>query len=176
VGREGEVVDVKGSPIGQALEAQFKVAAGEAAWLELHMRLLVGAHPETKSLEPARLEEVEDGIVNMAEKLGFDLKKDEIAELRKIRNKLFHGQFDALSKLVSGQTGEQPRGAVYQVDWRNPSKKPVAVSSLTQKEAGIYGWMLNSLSQGDLANAKPLFIAMTNKITELAEFSSGKNW
>lgn len=98
-------MDVSNSPIGQALEAQFKDVAGEAAWLELHMRLLVGAHDETKALTPARLEEVEDGIVDMAEKLGFDLKKAEIEELRKIRNKLFHGQFDAFSKLVSGQTG-----------------------------------------------------------------------
>lgn len=169
-------MDVSNSPIGQALESQFKVSAGEAAWLELHMRLLVGAHEETKNLTPARLEIVEDAIVNMASKLGFDLTKQEMESMRKMRNKLFHGQFDQLSELVSSQAGSQHTGAVYKFDFNNSSKKPIAISTQTQKEAGIYGWMLNSLSQGDIETAKKLFIDMTTKIWELAKFSSGKNW
>jgi len=169
-------MDVSNSEIGQALESQFKIAAGEAAWLELHMRLLIGAHEETKALTPLNLEVVENAIVNMAEKLGFDLTKQEMENLRKTRNKLFHGQFDQFSDLVSTQTGRSPKGAVYRVDFNNPSKNPVAVSSQSQKEVGIYGWMLNSLSQGDIERSKILFIDMTNKIWELAKFSSGKTW
>lgn len=169
-------MDVSNSPIGQALESQFKIAAGEAAWLELHMRLLVGAHDETKSLTAERLEEVEDGIVGMAQILGFDLQKGEMEELRKMRNKLFHGQFDAFSKLVSDRYGSQTKGAVYQINLKDPSKKPVAISGLSQKEAGIYGWMLNALSQGDIDLSRALFIGMTNKIWELAKFASGKTW
>lgn len=167
-------MDVSKSPIGQALEEQYKSAAGEAAWLELHMRLLVGAHVETKKLVPARLEEVEDAIVDMASQLNFSLSKSEIEELRKIRNKLFHCQFDSFSDLVTKRSGCQPQGAVYQLNLSNPTKEAISISNTSQKDSGIYGWMLNSLSRGDIERSKHLFISMTNKITELATISSGK--
>lgn len=168
-------MDVSKSPIGQALEAQYKIAAGEAAWLELHMRLLVGAHKETKKLVSSRLEEVEDAIVNMAAQLKFNLPKSEIEELRKIRNKLFHCQFDSFSDLVTKRTGCQPQGAVYQFDINNPTKESISISNTSQKDSGIYGWMLNSLSRGDIDRSKHLFSSMTDKITELATIISGKN-
>ena len=169
-------MDMNNSTIGQELESQFKISAGEAAWLELHMRLLIGAHEETKDLTPVNLNVVEDAIVNMADKLGFDLTKQEMEDLRKMRNKLLHGQFDQFSGLVGSRTGTQNKGAVYQIDFNNPTKDPVMISAQTQKESGIYGWMLNSLSQGDIEKAKRLFVDMTKKIDELAKFSSGKNW
>lgn len=80
----------------EIVRSQFKAAAGEAAGVELSMRMLADKVPELRTFTHSRrFEDIEDEIVKHFGTLLSDEDKKTLSASRVLRNKILHCDFEA---------------------------------------------------------------------------------
>jgi len=82
------------SPV-EIFRLQFKAAAGEAAGLELSMRMLADKVPELRAFAHKKFEHIEDEIIKHFGDLLSDEDKKTLSDSRVLRNKILHCDFEA---------------------------------------------------------------------------------
>jgi hypothetical protein len=92
--------------------SQFKAAAGEAAGVELSMRMLADKVPELRTFAHKKFEDIEDEIIKHFGDLLSDDDKKTLSASRVLRNKILHCDFEAARNKLDELGLSPERGVV----------------------------------------------------------------
>jgi hypothetical protein len=96
----------------EIFRSQFKAAAGEAAGVELSMRMLADKVPELRAFAHSRkFEDIEDEIIKHFGDLLSDEDKKTLSASRVLRNKILHCDFEAARNKLD-ELGLSPKRGV----------------------------------------------------------------
>ncbi len=170
---------------------QYKVAAGEGAFVELKLRLLADKLPALQLYaHTQRLEDIEAEVGTYFGSALSDDEKNTLALCRQLRNKILHCNFSVAREKLA-ELGAKPRaGGVRKVDLAELSPagmlfktrdaiagKPdtsVAVAASPTTDAGnVFGWLLEVGEAGDLLAAIEAFRGAAAIVDRLAVVSVG---
>lgn len=162
-------------PVVETAFREFSEVGRLAVIVELKLRLLTNKITEVKGYALAKsIAELESALLPYLreKRLIADTEKKHLELSRKIRNKIFHCEFEAAVALIEELRGRPaPAGAVTagKLDEMEggstldkvmalaeahhsgkPSRGVVRVDAATTKDADVFGWLLNALSKGVL--------------------------
>lgn len=163
----------------------FKVAAAEGALVELKERMLAEKVPDLEQYAHAKkLEDLEEKIIAYFSESLDPGEADVLKKCRQLRNKLFHGDFQA-ARTKLGELGIQTeRGGVHRLKINEKESLEGLVSkvesvrsgavppdfiadSKTTADGGVFGWLLELGAAGDFSNAAEVFISSSKIIDKL---------
>ncbi|MEI6875125.1 MAG: hypothetical protein WCL50_08340 [Spirochaetota bacterium] len=167
---------------------QYKHAAGEAAAVELRMRILADREPCLRHLAHAqKLEKLEEALAEWAEKRGLVAEKELLAACRILRNKILHAGFPEARGKLRALGKNVADGKVWQIDTTKMNTEgPVPflhriasgdlrdahlVAETKDSEQHIYGWFLELGSTGAFQEAAGVFAQLSEKLDALAASS-----
>jgi hypothetical protein len=131
----------------EVFRQQFKAAAGEAAGLELSMRILADKVPELRSFAHSRFEDIEVGIIKHFGVLLSEDDKKSLGISRVLRNKILHCDFEAARNKLD-ELGLSPgRGGVRKATI-SPSMSPGQLDQTIRAVAEGHGGELVSDTPG----------------------------
>jgi hypothetical protein len=105
----------------EIIRLQFKAAAGEAAAVELSMRMLADKVPELRAFAHSKkFEDIEDEIIKHFGNLLSDEDKKTLSASRVLRNKILHCDFEAARDKLD-ELGLSPKRGVVRKGTISPS-------------------------------------------------------
>jgi len=149
----------------EIVRLQFKAAAGEAAGVELSMRMLADKVPELRAFAHSRnFEDIEDEIIKHFGDLLTEEDKMTLSASRVLRNKILHCDFEAARNKLD-ELGLSPKRGVVR---KAPISPSMSVEEIQQTiraiaeghggelvsntpgrgPANLFGWMME-LAAGD---------------------------
>lgn len=177
---------IQRDPIVDKLLDQYEQAAGRAALIELKLRILAEKIPE---LEPfAHDKKLENVEAKVSEWFGERLTKEDAERLatgRRLRNKLLHGDFRAARDKLQEAGAPRTSGGVRRIVFgasasasdmlekisavaaNEPGSSSLVSDDRTTADSGIFGWLLELGTAGDLQLAKQVFAALGNLVDRL---------
>lgn len=154
------------NPITEKLFKDFQIAAGKGALFELKLRLLADKTPDLKEYSHKRLFDLEEELYRFFEN---NLSQDDMKVLlhtRPLRNKILHGNFEAAkNKVETAVQKELPRNKVHVLKLSTDELK--SVSDTRIKDSGIFGWLLESGTNGLFIEAISIFNSANEIISRL---------
>jgi hypothetical protein len=127
---------------------QFKAAAGEAAGLELSMRMLADKVPELRIFAHSKkFEDIEDEIIKHFGDLLSGEDKKTLSASRVLRNKILHCDFEAARKKLD-ELGLSPKRGVVRRAVISPSMSAEAIQQTIRAVAEGHGGELVSNTPG----------------------------
>lgn len=135
---------------------EYELLAGKAALFELYIRLLADKTPELKPYVHKNLQFLEEKLYeHFSEKIS-DEELHILERTRPLRNRILHGNFSsAKNKLEETTKTELDRDNVHMMRFSTDEVKSVADTSI--KEGGIFGWLLESATNGFFPEAFGIF-------------------
>lgn len=164
---------------------QFSEVGRLAVMQELNTRLLAN---KTKEIEEAAFEynlhKVEEAVIAhfKVKQLLSDDEEKLLKASRKIRNKILHCEFDTAMDLVCEFTGKTPKVPVEMVKFEpgtpgaelleliQDESKRKDVDTLSLKEGGLFGWLLQLVMAGILKDAREIFLSSNAVIDRLLDY------
>lgn len=173
----------------------FAEVGAQAVLQELKIRILASKTPETKNEAFAFTVAVtEEAVLNhyLALKMITQEEKTLIEKARGIRNKILHCEFDeAINRIrdlkpgaasgasvgiikIEGLKGEELLAAIFdQAKAKSEGRSDYkTIESVEKTEAGIFGWFLQAIQTGALAEARQIFQDATGIIERVISESS----
>ncbi len=126
---------------------QFKVAAAEAAGVELSMRMLADKVPELRSFAHKRFEHIEDEIIKHFGDLLSDEDRKSLSASRVLRNKILHCDFEAARNKLD-ELGVSPKRGVVRKATISPSMPAEEIQRTIRAVAEGHGGELVSNTPG----------------------------
>jgi hypothetical protein len=144
----------------------FKAASGEAAALELKMRLLAGMVPALQTYAHQRkLGEIETDILKEFDRSLSADEKDTLKLSRELRNKVIHSDFRATREQLEKMRIQTGRARTKKIELPVATKEELSkkiaggggtpISDLPSGE--VYGWLLEVGRSGDFQKARYAF-------------------
>jgi len=138
---------------------------------ELEIRLIAGRTPELESLAYERLSKIEQPFLNHFSSFLTDEEKTLLSKAKKIRDKLLHADFKGLIEKVKEVSPDKVKGPPVGMAKLTTSQTKM-VTDATKREAGIFGWLLQSAQDGSLLEAGEILNRAYQIICRLAEDSA----
>jgi hypothetical protein len=142
--------------MGEIMIQEYEAAAGRGCVYELRMRFLCEHVPALAEQAHANgLGQIEPRV---AEVFAAQLSPEErhlLREAKRLRDKVLHCEFHSARERLAG-LGYQPDGAGV-VGAKLDTGETISVRGSTTREAGVFGWLLELWSSGDLRNACDVF-------------------
>ena len=141
------------------VRSQFKATAGEAAGLELSMRMLADKVPELRPFAHSKkFEDIEDEIIKHFGDLLSDDDKKTLSASRVLRNKILHCDFEAARNKLD-ELGLSPKRGVVRKGTISPSMSAEEIQRTVRAiaeggggelvsntpgrgPANLFGWMM----------------------------------
>jgi hypothetical protein len=132
----------------EIVRLQFKAAAGEAAEVELSMRMLADKVPELRAFAHSkRFEDIEDEIIKHFGNLLSDEDKKTLSASRVLRNKILHCDFEAARNKLD-ELGLSPKRDVVRRGTISPSMSAEEIQRTIHEIAEGHGGELVSNTPG----------------------------
>lgn len=165
---------------------QYKVAAGEGAFVELKLRLLADKIPSLQKYTHAqKLEDIETEVAAHFRYALSEEDKKTLALCRQLRNKILHCNFSAAREKLAELGIEQQSGGVRRVDLARMSSPEIllkvkdaiagepgtsvpVVASPTTTAGSVFGWLIEVGNAGDLVAAANAFRGASVIVDRLA--------
>lgn len=173
---------------------QYKVAAGEGAFVELKLRLLADKIPSLQRYTHAqRLEDIEAEVATHFGDALSEEDKQTLALCRQLRNKILHCNFSSARekleelgiKQQSGGIGRTDLAGMNSSDMRTKVKATIAgepgtsvpvMASPTTTAGSVFGWLLEVGNAGDLLAAANAFRRASVIVDQLAVVSATEKY
>lgn len=165
--------------------AKFRLAAGEGALCELHLRLLAAKVSELESIALDRyLENVENAVIKRFTSELASGEADLLKRCRQLRNKLLHCDFHEARKKLTELGAPQRQGGVTHLQLGNArgigildvlmkaaaGEGGTKVADTTSTSEGtVFGWLLELSNSGALDDAVVVFRNVSTLTMRLAE-------
>ncbi len=169
-------------------ENNFSQASAHAALFELRVRLRAGAVPTSADLPiDTNLANVVMKVIEHYQDRLSDTEKTALKEACRLRNKVLHCEFSTARKLLDPDGTQSHSGGVVQVSGVTPENVLSTLNQLnagkdvgqqavsgtaTKKHRDLFGWLLESHSAGEFADATEFFkkaIALIDRLSDASQ-------
>ena len=171
----------------EMVRLQFKAAAGEAAGVELSMRMLADKVPELRAFAHSKFEDIEVEIIKHFGALLSDDDAKTLSNSRALRNKILHCDFKAARNKLD-ELGLSPQRGVVRRGTISPSTSAEEIQqrlrSIAEGQGGelvsntsgrgrgnMFGWMMELAAGNGFVLARDAFMRAGTIIERLLNAS-----